>query len=114
MACESGKNKGFLEWNTEIYDELKKDVNTLRDMNFAIMILGDLNGWVGKLPGMEANHEKKNKNGTLITDFVNNEELYMLNQINRSGEVFTQSHFSKNVRLISQSCLDYAIISKEA
>ena len=54
---------------------MKEDVNTLRDMNFAILILGDLNGWVGKLPGMEGNHAKKNQNGTLIMDFVNNEEL---------------------------------------
>ena len=114
MACESGKNKGFLDWNTAIYNELKEDVNTLRDMNFAILILGDLNGWVGKLPGMEGNHEKKNQNGTLLMNFVNNEELYILNQTNRSDDVFTRTHYSKNGRLLSQSCLDYAIISKEA
>ena len=114
MACESGKNKSFLDWNREIYNELKKDVNTLRDMNFAILILGDLNGWVGQLPGMEGNHAKKNQNGTLIMDFVNNEELYILNQINRTDDVFTRTHYAKNGRLISQSCLDYAIISKEA
>ena len=45
---------------------------------------------------------------------TNSGELYILNQINRSDDVFTRTHYSKHGRILSKSCLDYAIIPKEA
>ena len=114
FACQSSKNKNFVEWNTEIYNELKADIEVLRDLNFAIFMVGDFNGWTGIQKGMERNNPVVNENGRLLLDFINQEELYMLNRLNTSDQVYTRVHYSTTGRLLSQSCLDYALIAKES
>ena len=114
FACQSSKNRNFIEWNTELYNELKADIEVLRDLNFAIIIVGDFNGWTGVQQGMEKNNPSVNENGRLLLDFINDEEMFMLNRLNTTNEVFTRAHYSSTGRLLSQSCLDYALISKEA
>ena len=114
FACQSSKNRNYLEWNTEMYNELKADIEVLRDLNFAIFMMGDFNGWTGKQPGMENNNDVINENGKLLLDFIAEEELYMMNRLNKKGKVFTREHYSGTGRLLSQSCLDYALIAKEA
>ena len=114
FACQSSKNKNFVEWNTEIYNELKADIEVLRDLNFAVFIVGDFNGWTGIQKGMEGNNPVVNENGRLLLDFINQEELYMLNRLNTSDQVYTRVHYSATGRLLSQSCLDYALIAKES
>ena len=74
FACQSSKNRNFVEWNTEMYNELKADIETLRDMNFAIFMVGDFNGWTGIQQGMEENNPTVNDNGRLLLDFINEEK----------------------------------------
>ena len=114
LACQSSKNRNYMEWNLEIYNELKADIEVLRGLNFAIFLVGDFNGWTGIQRGMEGNNPVVNENGRLLLDFINQEELYMLNRLNTSDQVFTREHYSATGRLLSQSCLDYALIAKES
>ena len=114
LACQSSKNRNYLDWNMEIYNDLKADVGVLRDLNFAIFLVGDFNGWTGVQKGMEGNNPIVNENGKLLLDFINEEEMFMLNRLNTTNQVFTRVHYSNNGRLLSQSCLDYALISKES
>ena len=76
MACQSSKNKNFMDWNMKIYNELKADVEVLRDLNFAIFMVGDFNGWTGKQRGMEGNNPVVNENGRMLLDFIDEEEFY--------------------------------------
>ena len=114
LACQSSKNKNFMDWNMEIYNDLKADVEVLRDLNFAILLVGDFNGWTGIQKGMEGNNPGVNENGRLLLDFINEEEMYMLNRLNTKNQVFTRVHYSNSGKLLSQSCLDYALIAKES
>ena len=114
MACQSSKNRNYMDWNMEIYNELKADVEVLRDLNFAIFMVGDFNGWTGTQRGMEGNNPVVNENGRMLLNFIDEEEFYMLNRLNTTDQVFTRVHYSKSGRLLSQSCLDYALIAKES
>ena len=114
LACTSSKNKNYIEWNKEIYSELDEDINDLRDMAFSVILMGDWNGHVGKIQGMEGNNPDVNENGQMLLDFVQRQQLYILNRLNTDENVFTREHYSNAGRLLSQSCLDYMLIAKEA
>ena len=63
MACQNNKTKGHVNYNIALYNQLKEDINVLRDMNVGIIVAGDYNAWIGQIKGMESNNPKCNKNG---------------------------------------------------
>ena len=113
MACQNNKTKGYIDWNISLYNQLKEDINTLRDMNVGMVIAGDYNAWVGRITGMESNNPTCNENGKLLKDFVASEELFILNTLNAEDSCFTRKQRRRDGTIISQSCLDYALISNE-
>ena len=114
MACTSTKNKNYVSWNTEIYNQLVDDVNVLRDMCCGIIMMGDFNAWIGKHKGMQNNHSSVNENGKLLLDFVENNELFIMNKLNTSNSCFTRRLDKKDGTNLTQSCLDYFLMSNES
>ena len=80
----------------------------------SVILMGDWNGHVGKIQGMEGNNPNVNENGQMLLDFVQRQQLFILNRLNTDENVFTREHYSNAGRLLSQSCLDYMLIAKEA
>ena len=113
MACQNNKTKGHVEWNISLYNQLKEDINVLRDMNLGIIVAGDYNAWIGQIKGMETNHPTCNENGKMLKDLVANEELFILNTLNSEASCFTRKQCRKDGTIMSQSCLDYALITNE-
>ena len=63
---------------------------------------------------MENNHPTVNENGNLLLDFVDNNELFIMNKLNTSDNCFTRRLDKKNGINITQSCLDYFLMSNES
>ena len=114
LACVSSKNKNYLEWNTEIYNQLQEDITVLRDLCFGIIMMGDYNARIGKYAGMEENHAQINDNRKLLLNFVSQNEFYIMNKLNEDKNCFTRKLNRKDGTNITKSCLDYFLISNKS
>ena len=80
VAAEVAGTEGFKEWNVKLYASLQKDWDFLIRVGYECLLLGDLNGHVGNGGnGIEGNHPSVNFNGRLIHNFVEFNNLYMIN-----------------------------------
>ena len=114
LACVSSKNKNYLEWNTEIYNQLQEYITVLRDLCFGIIMMGDYNARIGKYAGMEENHAQINDNRKLLLNFVSQNEFYIMNKLNEYKNCFTRKLNRKDGTNITKSCLDYFLISNKS
>ena len=114
MACTSTKNRNYIDWNTEIYNQLNEDIAVLRDMCFGIIMMGDYNAWIGRHKGMQNNHPTVNENGKLLLNFVSNNDLFIMNKLNTGTSCVTRKLDRRNGTNITQSCLDYFLMSNES
>ena len=108
MACESPINPGFKTWNDIIYSEIGKELKILEKDGYKCAIVGDLNAHVGVPPrGIEGNREGVNYNGKKLLNFIESNNLSMINKDKRlcSG-TFTR------ITPHSSSILDYLLVSK--
>ena len=79
MACESPLNNDYKTWNDLIYAELDRELKVLENDGYKCVIVGDLN--VGLLPrGIEGNRAGVNYNGKKLLNFIERNNLLMVNQ----------------------------------
>ena len=114
MAAQTWKNDTYLDWNTEMYNMLKHEVQEIRELGFTTLLLGDYNGHIGTLDGaLSGNDPNVNTNGQKVLEFVADSNLVILNVLNNSEQVFTRQEYYRNGELRSQSCLDRALLSAD-
>ena len=114
VAAESSKNTGYKPWNEKLYEMLQAEINMLRDMDFNVWIMGDFNGHIGTMKGpLSKNTNKVNFNGELFNTFVNDYNFFVLNQLGGENDLITRTHETKEGEIISESCLDFAIVGDE-
>ena len=63
----------------------------LRERNFAVIGIGDMNARLGQVPGLKANHPGLNENTHLFRSFLRSLNLLVLNTLPISRGLFT--HF---------------------
>ena len=91
-----------------IYATLQHEFRQLENEGYQCLIIGDFNAHVGGPPeGIEGNHGTINSNGKRLLNFVNDNNLEIVNK-NKSICPVT---CTRNVRH-SKSLLDYALVSK--
>ena len=92
VAAEVAGTEGFKEWNVKLYASLQKDWDFLIRLGYECLMLGDLNGHVGDgVNEIEGNHPSVNFNGRLIHNFVEFNNLYMINaDLTKTKGVFTR------------------------
>ena len=71
---------GYVGVNQKIYEMVQNDMKGLREEGYAIYLMGDFNGHLGPRTnynpnGIIGDTSKQNRNGTLLLDFVEKEEL---------------------------------------
>ena len=99
------QDENFKQWNTDLLDMIKTEIETIRNDGYECIVLGDLNGHVGcDERGIPGNRPDINFNGGLIRDFVEASSMVIINadQQKCSG-VFTR------VTANSQTCIDYVL-----
>ena len=75
MAAEV-KDTGFLVWNNDLYAMKTAELSLLRDDSY----YRDFNGHIGNdLNRIVGNHRDINNNGTLVRNFVANNNLTVVN-----------------------------------
>ena len=98
-------NEQFKIWNNELYMMIRYEMETIKSEGFDCIILGDLNGHVGNDDrGIEGNSPDINYNGKLLRDFIDSNDLIMINaDKTRCSGLFTRTNSN------SATCIDYVL-----
>ena len=73
-------NEHYKMWNSELYAMIQQEMETIKGEGFDCVIMGDLNGHVGNDDkGIIGNSPDVNYNGRLLRDFVESNNLTMIN-----------------------------------
>ena len=87
---------------------MQTEATALRQRGFAVIALGDFNSKVGKIPGLEGNHDGENSNTNLFKTFVKSLNLVILNTLPICEGLFT--HFvERDDGPDKESVLDYGL-----
>ena len=71
------------EWNTSLYTLLSREIDALKTMGYAILVVGDTNGHLGKQNNPKCIHEM-NSNGEMYKNFAEQNDLQILNMAKKS------------------------------
>ena len=91
MGCQFPDNRNE-DWNNSIYRVITKEQADLRRKGYRIIIMGDMNGHVGNIPGsgIFGNKPDVNNNGRKLLQFAKDAEMQMVNnlclEIGRCGQ----------------------------
>ena len=114
LAAESRERENFKDWNERLLRVLKREIEILKMQGFEIVVMGDFNGHCGRTGGrMMMNRKEINSNGREILKLLNESGLWIGNEEQIDGEVFTRYFYSKEGRLLSKAVLDLAVIGEE-
>jgi len=114
LAAESREREDFRDWNERLLKVVKREIEILRMQGFEIILMGDFNGHCGRTGGrMMMNRKEINSNGREILRFLAESGLWIGNEEQLEGEVFTRYFYSREGRLLSKAALDLAVIDDE-
>ena len=118
MGCETSDDRHGV-WNDLIYNRIQKEVIDLRAKGYRVIIVGDINGWVGNVlkdGGIPGNRPEVNRNGKKFLAFLSTVEMVHVNGATRVKDDWS-SRISSGLwtrqRGSSASILDYAVVAKE-
>ena len=110
MAAEDLSSNDFSSWNDTIYFYLQSELALLEGEGYKCINIGDMNAHIG-VP-MESrfciigNREGINVNGGKLINFLDSNDLVLLNKEDICSGTFTL------LTLYSSAILDYALVSK--
>ena len=86
------KNKEeFNKWNNAIYEVLEEDIRKLRKEGFKVLVMGDMNGWVGCGPtGIPGNRRETNTNKLRFMVFLDRTRMMHVNRTANCTGLFTR------------------------
>ena len=104
IACDHRDNEG---WNDTLYEELYEDIIYMRSIGRKVVVMGDLNGWIGCGPdGISGGNAVKNGNGERILGMCNSLGFVIANKMPYAVGKWTW------VRGKSKSILDYMLVDE--
>ena len=90
---------------------LRTEISDFKEQGFNIILMGDFNGWIGKLNGhLPGNLPDINENGKQVLSFITEQNLTVLNAYETNGKVFTHQGVSRQGKPPSKTCLDLALV----
>ena len=118
LGCQHSNDGVHGEWNNGFYQVVQEELVDLRSKGYRVLLLGDLNGHIGNVPGVgiPGNHGEVNQNGRRILSFLEATAMVHINGASRmDGQVesrLAQGLWTRQRAGVS-TILDYAIITKE-
>ena len=93
------------EWNDQIYEQLRTQVNMIQEQGYDVMITGDFNGHIGDgLDGIEGGDRDQNRNGKRLLNFSREEGFRIVNRDMQCKGKWTWSSGER------QSIIDYVLV----
>ena len=91
-AASAGTKDDHEAWNESLFQLLEDDITKLRKDGLQVILQMDSNGWIGSALGgaLRKNHSRMNTNGQNTVAFACANNLYIMNDKEKNGEVFTR------------------------
>ena len=114
LAAESRGSGDYRSWNDKIIEIIQEEIRLLRLQGFEIVVMGDMNGHCGQTGGaMRLNRKEINSNGGKILHMKNESELWIANEEQKHGEIFTRYFHNREGKCISKTVLDISMVGEE-
>ena len=97
-----GKKKKF-------WDYLDEDARRAENEGKGFILQGDLNAWLGKTH-IQKDHRQQNENGKLMSDFLERNQLTVVNSLDLCKGTFTR--IQKRKGILEKSILDFFVVCK--
>ena len=92
LACDTGRRPQHEEENADLLGLVGSEMEYLKAQGFQIILLGDLNAWVGAEGryGITGNRTGVNNNGMLLCDFLQVQNMDLVNKVPEAQGLFTR------------------------
>ena len=112
IVCTSAygpQENDSIEKNTRFWEYLDEDAKSAENEGKGFILQGDLNSWLGKTH-IKKDHREQNENGKLMADFLERNQLTVVNSLNLCKGTFTRIRKRKDIS--EKSILDFFVVCK--
>ena len=112
IVCTSAyvpQEKDSVDKKMRFWDYLDEDAKRAENEGKGFILQGDLNAWLGK-NHIEKDHRKQNENGKLMADFLERNDLTVVNSLSLCTGTFTRIRKRKDMQ--EKSIIDFFVVCK--